>query len=159
MKIALGSDHRGAEAVSALAVYLKEAGHEPVILGLCTGQPCDYPDNAYLVARAVSAGQADLGILVCGSGIGMSMAANKVPGIRAALACDELAAEMSRRHNDANVLCLSGDRSTIEQARAMVDALLSATFEGGRHARRVSKMAAIERGENPAEVKEGAVKG
>jgi ribose 5-phosphate isomerase B len=89
----------------------------------------------------------------------MSMAANKVPGIRAALACDELAAEMSRRHNDANVLCLSGDRSTIEQARAMVDAFLSATFEGGRHARRVSKMAAIERGENPAEVKEGAVKG
>jgi ribose 5-phosphate isomerase B len=159
MKIALGSDHRGAEAVSELVEHLKGAGHEPVILGLCTGEPCDYPDNAYLVGRAVSGGQADLGILVCGSGIGMSMAANKMPGIRAALAHDEPAAEMSRRHNDANVLCLSGDRLSKAHACAIADAFLSATFEGGRHARRVNKMTAIERGENPAEVNEGAVKG
>lgn len=159
MKIALGSDHRGAEAVGALVEHLKEAGHEPAVFGLCTGEPCDYPDNAYLVARAVVGGAADLGILVCGSGIGMSMAANKVPGIRAALAHDEFTAEMGRRHNDANVLCLSGDLSTIDQARAMTDAFLGATFEGGRHARRVNKMTAIERGENPAEMEERAAKG
>lgn len=159
MKIALGSDHRGVEIVRALTEHLRHAGHETAVLGNSSGQPCDYPDNAYLVARAVVGGAADLGILVCGSGIGMSMAANKVPGIRAALAHDEFTAEMGRRHNDANVLCLAGDLSTIDQARAMIDAFLAATFEGGRHARRVNKMAAIERGENPAEVKEGAAQG
>ena len=159
MKIALGSDHRGVEIVRALTKHLRQAGHGPTVLGDSSGQPCDYPDNAYLVARAVAGGTAELGILVCGSGIGMSVAANKVPGIRAALACDALAAEMGRRHNDANVLCLSGDRLSEPQACAILDAFLSATFEGGRHARRVNKMTAIERGENPAEVKEGAVKG
>jgi ribose 5-phosphate isomerase B len=159
MKIALASDHRGVEIVRGLVDHLRQAGHETAVLGDSSGRPCDYPDGAYLVARAVAGGAAELGILVCGSGIGMSMAANKAPGIRAALACDELAAEMSRRHNDANVLCLSGDRATLEGARAMVDAFLGATFEGGRHARRVNKMTAIERGENPAELKEGAAKG
>ena len=159
MKIALASDHRGVEIVRGLVDHLRQAGHEPAVLGDSSGQPCDYPDQAYLVARAVAGGTADFGILVCGSGIGMSMAANKVPGIRAALAHDEFTAEMGRRHNDANVLCLSGDLSTIQQARAMTDAFLGATFEGGRHARRVSKLTAIERGENPADVKEGAVGG
>ncbi|MDY7108167.1 MAG: ribose 5-phosphate isomerase B [Planctomycetota bacterium] len=159
MKIALGSDHRGVDMVRSLVEHLRQAGHEPTVLGDSSGEPCDYPDIAHLVARAVVDGEAAFGILVCGSGIGMSMAANKVPGVRAALAHDEFTAEMGRRHNDANVLCMSGDLSTIEQARAMTDAFLGATFEGGRHARRVNKLAAIERGEDPAEVKEAAGKG
>jgi ribose 5-phosphate isomerase B len=159
VKIALGSDHRGVDMIHSLVEHLRLAGHEPVVLGESPGRPCDYPDIAYLVARAVVDGEAQFGILVCGSGIGMSMAANKVPGTRAALAHDEFTAEMSRRHNNANILCLSGDLSTNEQARAMADAFLGATFEGGRHARRVNKLTAIERGENPAEVEEGAAKG
>jgi ribose 5-phosphate isomerase B len=159
VKIALGSDHRGTDMIRSLAEHLRHAGHEPTVLGDSSGQPCDYPDIAYLVARAVVDGEAEFGILACGSGIGMSMAANKVPGVRAALAHDEFTAEVSRRHNNANILCISGDLSTVDQARAMTDAFLRATFEGGRHARRVNKLTIIERGENPAEVQEGVVNG
>ena len=152
MKIALGCDHRGAEAVTALSEHLQASGHEPALLGQNEAGPCDYPDSAYLVATAVRTGQADCGILVCGSGVGMSMSANKVPGIRAALAYDEFVAEISRRHNDANVLCMSGDLCTVDQICAITDAFLSGAFEGGRHERRVKKMSAIERGEDPSSV-------
>jgi ribose 5-phosphate isomerase B len=156
MRIALGSDHRGAEAVQALVDRLRGAGHEPIICGVCTDQPCDYPDNAYLVAKAVSSGEADFGILVCGTGIGMSIAANKFHGVRAAVVYDEFAAEISRRHNDANVLCMSGDLNTTAQHLAMAEAFIAAEFEGGRHARRVNKIIAIEKGEDPSTVTETA---
>ncbi len=151
MKIALGSDHRGTEASRALARHLEAQGHEVLVLGECSDDPCDYPDNAYLVASAVSRGDAERGILVCGTGIGMSIAANKVPGIRAALVHDELTAEVSRRHNDANVLCLAGDTLSSDRIPMIAERWLEAPFDGGRHERRVKKIAAIERGENPAE--------
>ena len=150
MKIVLGSDHRGAEAARALAEHLRLKGHEILMLGTYTGEPCDYPDNAYLVGKAVAGGEAEFGILICGSGVGMSMAGNKVPGVRAALAYDEFVAEMSRRHNNANVLCMSGDLCSIDHILTIADAFLAAEFEGGRHERRVNKLAAIERGEDPA---------
>jgi len=154
MRIALGSDHRGAEAIRALVEHLRGRGHEALVLGPCTPDrevaSCDYPDAAYAVAHAVADGDVERGILVCGSGIGVSIAANKVDGVRAALAFDVEAAEMTRRHNDANVLCISGDRATTDEVIAMADAFLAAPFEGGRHGRRVAKIAAIERGEDPA---------
>jgi ribose 5-phosphate isomerase B len=149
MKIALGSDHRGADAVRSLVEHLRDAGHDVMMLGPTTNESSDYPDGAFLVARAVSEGDAERGILVCGSGIGVSMAANKVPGVRAALVFDETAAKGTRQHNDANVLCLSGDRTERSAMPAIVDAFLATEFEGGRHARRVDKLGAIERGEDP----------
>ena len=152
MKIALGSDHRGAKAVRVLQEHLPRAGHEVIVLGPTVGDSWDYPDVAWLVGRAVAGGDAELGILICGSGIGASIAANKVEGIRAALAQDETAAEMSRGHNDANVLCLAGDRLSDEQVCAIADRFLAGSFEGGRHERRVRKITAIERGGDPASV-------
>ena len=149
MKIALASDHRGVDAVEALVEFLRAEGHETVVLGECGGASCDYPDQAYRVASAVRGGDARFGILVCGSGIGMSMSANKVRGVRAALVSEPAAAIASREHNDANVLCLSGDRSSRDDLHAIALAFLGARFEGGRHERRVKKMAAIERGEDP----------
>lgn len=149
LNIAIGADHRGDAAMKALAPQLRAAGHEITILGDCQGQACDYPDQAYLVARAVSQGQADRGILICGSGIGVSIAANKVPGIRAALVLDDLASAMSRSHNDSNVLCLSADTTPPKEILQIVDTWLKTEFEGGRHERRVNKIAAIERGEDP----------
>lgn len=149
MKIALGSDHRGVETTRALLAYLPGQGHEVVALGKLDGEPCDYPDISWLVARAVASGEADRGVLVCGTGIGACIAANKVHGIRAALVHDDVTAELSRRHNDANVLCLAGDSLPSEEAFRIVDRWLAAPFDGGRHERRVNKIAAIERGENP----------
>lgn len=151
-KIALGSDHRGAEAVKFLRPRLESEGHEITVFGECSGKSCDYPDQAYTVAKAVSDGAADMGILICGTGIGMSIAANKVRGVRAALVSDELTAEMSRAHNDANVLCVSGDLIGQRLIERIVEIWLRTPFEGGRHARRVAKIMAIERGENPSEV-------
>lgn len=151
MKIALGTDHHGIEIGQVLVQHLRAEGHEVARLGECGCEPCDYPDNAFLVARAVADGEAQRGILICATAIGMSIAANKVPGIRAALVHDEAAAEISRRHNDANVLCLSGDTTPLQQVPKIVDAWLDTPFDGGRHERRVRKIMAIERGENPAE--------
>ena len=150
MRIALASDHRGVEAVQALQDRLTEVGHDARILGQCDGSSCDYPDQAYLVGRAVGNGEADRGILICGSGIGMTIAANKMPGVRAALVHGEHDAEMSRRHNNANVLCLSGDGDAEQAFPRIVDIWLNTDFEGGRHARRVEKIMAIERGEDPS---------
>jgi RpiB/LacA/LacB family sugar-phosphate isomerase len=155
MRIALGMDHRGVRAGRVLLEHLPRAGHEVVALGPTEGDSWDYPDVAWLVGRAVADGEAERGILICGTGIGASIAANKVPGVRAALAHDEAAAEMSRRHNDANVLCLAGDELSDEQICAVTDRWLAGAFEGGRHERRVRKIAAIERGENPAEAVAG----
>ncbi len=152
MKIALGMDHRGLDVGRLLTAQLPGEGHEVQVLGQCDGESWDYPDVTWAVARAVADGEADRGILVCGTGIGASMAANKVAGVRAALVADVTTAELSRRHNNANVLCLAGDALTDDQLLLrIVAAWLAAPFDGGRHARRVDKIAAIERGENPVE--------
>lgn len=140
MKIALGSDHRGYSAKEKIKALLISKGMEVLDLGTDSTASCDYSDVAYPTCEAVVHKDAELGILFCGTGIGMSIAANKVPGIRAAVCHDELTAEMSRRHNDANVLCLPADLIGEELNRRIVDVWLSANFEGGRHARRVSKI-------------------
>ena len=144
MKIAVGCDHRGYQAKVRLKALLDDLGHRVVDCGADSDRACDYPDYAVPPCRMVVQREADRAILLCGSGIGMTMAANKVPGIRAALCHDELTAEMSRRHNDANVLCLPADLLGDELIRRIVEAWLKAPFDGGRHARRVQKIMAIE---------------
>ncbi len=151
MKIALGADHRGVEAVGSLDAHLQTTGHETTVLGDCNGESQDYPDSAYLVGRAVADGTVQRGILVCSNGIGVTIAANKITGIRAALVYDQVNAERSRRHNDANVLCLGGEITSHDELARIVDIWLTTPFEGGRHQRRVNKILAIERGEDPAE--------
>ncbi len=155
MKIALGADHRGVEAKAHLSQMLTRLGHEVVSYIECNGRSCDYPDVAYPVAKAVVEGQAQRGILICGTGIGMSIAANKVDGVRAALCHDEIGAEVSRRHNDANVLCLSGDMLGLRIMDRIVQTWLRTEFDGGRHARRLQKVTAIERGLDPTSVDQG----
>jgi len=152
MNIAIGADHRGADIGLGLARVLGDQGHNVVVLHCNEGAPCDYPDAAYTVGKAVESGAAERGILLCGSGIGMSIAANKIHGVRAALVGNTISAEMSRRHNDANVLCLSADTLGEKAIGQIVEAWLGAEFEGGRHARRIRKIEAIERGEDPREV-------
>lgn len=152
MKLALGADHRGVNACKQLADRLRSQGHEVELCGNLSGEMCDYPESAYVVAARVSQKGADMGILICGSGIGMCIAANKVKGVRAALVHDELTAEMSRGHNDANVLCLSADLLGQRLIEKIAELWLGTPFQGGRHDRRVRKIAAIEKGEDPAKV-------
>lgn len=152
MKIAIGSDHRGFDIKQQIKAIATELGHECVDVGTSDNNPVDYPDLAYLAATAVSNKQADRAILSCATGIGMSMAANKVNGIRAALCHDELSAQISRDHNDANVLCLSADQIGVVLLRKMVEVWLSTEFSGGRHERRVRKIEAIEEGKDPREL-------
>jgi ribose 5-phosphate isomerase B len=144
MKIAIGSDHRGYEVKRRIASLLEQLRHEVFDVGTSTRESVDYPDFAFLVAEAVSVGRVERGILICGTGIGMCIAANKVPGVRAAPCHDSITAEMSRRHNDANVLCLSADLLGAELIDRMVHIWLRTEFEGGRHARRVEKIRRIE---------------
>jgi len=144
VKIAIGSDHRGFACKRELVAALRAAGHELRDCGAQGEEPSDYPDPAFVVGEAVGRGACDRGILICGSGIGVSIAANKVRGVRAALCDDVAGASASRRHNDANVLCLSGDRTPPPRAVEIALAWLAAAFEGGRHARRVAKIAAYE---------------
>ncbi len=151
MKIAIGSDHRGRHTAQHIAELLEQRGFEVSLLGVCGAQSCDYPESAYQVGMAISRGEADRGILICGTGIGMSIAANKIHGIRAAVVHDELTAQLSRTHNDANVLCLSADLLGERLIDNIVDIWLKSEFEGGRHARRVAKMAMIELGKDPAQ--------
>lgn len=153
-KLAIGADHRGVEAVEHVAGRLKQAGYEIMHVSCPTGESCDYPDNAWRVGKAVADGAADLGLLLCGSGIGMCIAANKIKGVRAALVHDELTAEMSRSHNNANVLCLPADLLGHRLIDKIVDRWLDTPFEGGRHARRVRKIMAIEAGQDPATIKD-----
>ena len=152
MKVALGSDHRGFEAKQQIKAIVAQMGHECQDFGTDGTHPVDYPDLAYVVATAVSEKQADRAILICATGLGMSIAANKVRGIRAALCHDELSAHISRDHNDTNVLCLSGDQVGEVLLRKIVEAWLSTEFSGGRHQRRVGKIAAIEEGRDPREL-------
>lgn len=145
MKIAIGSDHRGFEAKKRIVLLLEQLGHEALDLGTHGPESVDYPDFAIQVAKAVGEKRVDRGILICGTGIGMCIAANKVHGVRAAPCHDSITAEMSRRHNDANILCLSGDLLGEELIDRMVRIWLQTDFEGGRHARRVEKIEHFER--------------
>lgn len=144
MRVALGCDHRGLRLKRAVMDVLKSSGHEFRDFGCHTEEPVDYPDIAEQVATEVAAGNFDHGILICATGIGMSIAANKVRGIRAALCCNVFSAERARRHNDANVLCLGAETTEPELACEIVRTYLSANFDGGRHLRRVEKIRHIE---------------
>jgi ribose 5-phosphate isomerase B len=154
MKIALSADHRGAAAVRLLYDKLVREGHEVRILGDCSGTPCDYPERAWEVGRAVAEGRAERGILLCGTGIGMSIAANKIKGVRAAVVHDELTAQLSRSHNDANVLCMSADLLGQRLIEQITSVWLATPFEGGRHARRLRKIQAMEEGREPSDVRD-----
>lgn len=145
MKIAIASDHRGYAVKQRVAGLLQKLGHDVRDLGVASGDASvDYPDYAFEVSRSVGEGAVDRGILVCGSGIGMCIAANKVHGVRAACCHDLITAEMSRRHNDANVLCLSADMLGEELIDRMVRLWLTTEFEAGRHQRRVEKITKFE---------------
>ncbi|MBN1862963.1 MAG: ribose 5-phosphate isomerase B [Dehalococcoidales bacterium] len=143
MRIAIGCDHRGLDTKQLIMELLRAAGHEVSDLGAYTTESADYPDIAREVATAVARGDFERGILICNTGIGMSMAANKVKGIRAALCCNTFMASRARQHNDANVLCLSTELGP-ELTGDIVKAYLNADFEGGRHQRRVDKIMALE---------------
>jgi len=140
MRIAIGSDHAGFQAKERLRDTLHQAGHEILDKGTSGTESCDYPDFAVLVAGAVADKTADRGILICGTGIGMAMTANKIDGIRAAVCTDEFTAEMSRKHNDANVLCLGTRVVACEKIPLLAEIFLRTSFEGGRHERRVRKI-------------------
>jgi ribose 5-phosphate isomerase B len=144
MKVAIGNDHRGSAVKRRVIELLQRLGHEVIDCGSATDESVDYPDYALAVAQVVSNRDAERGILICGTGIGMSIAANKVRGVRAAACHDDLTAELSRRHNDANVLCFSADLLGERLIDRMVDIWLKTDFEGGRHARRVDKIRQIE---------------
>jgi ribose 5-phosphate isomerase B len=144
MRIAIGSDHRGYEIKRRVHRLLEQLGHTVTDVGTHSKDSVDYPDFAFEVALAVSGGEVERGILICGTGIGMSIAANKIPGVRAAPCHDSITAEMSRRHNDANVLCLSGDLLGESLIERMIKIWLSTDFEAGRHARRLEKISRFE---------------
>jgi ribose 5-phosphate isomerase B len=144
-KVIAGSDHAGLALRAEAVKVAREAGLEVEDLGPFSGESVDYPDYARQVADAVAAGRARLGILVCGTGIGMSIAANKVRGVRAAHCASEFEARMARAHNDANVLCIGERVVGLGLGGAIVRAFLETPFEGGRHARRVQKMSDMER--------------
>ncbi len=153
MTIHIGNDHRGFELKLRIREHLTARGVEVVDHGCDRSVSCDYPDHALAVGHAVAASPGDLGVVICSNGIGVSMAANKVPGVRAALCVTPAMARQSRRHNDANVLALGAENVSAEENLKILDAWLEAAFEGGRHQRRVAKMMRAESGggaEGPA---------
>ncbi len=150
MRVSIGSDHRGVGVKSKLVSALDELGHEVQDFGTECDQSVDYPDFAVQVCRSVQQGDADRGILICGTGIGMAIAANKHRGIRAANCFDEVMAELCRRHNDVNVLCLPGDLIGDRPIRDLIKIWLSTEFEGGRHLKRLEKITEIEQHEAAA---------
>ncbi len=147
MRIAIAADHAGFVLKQALRDRLAAEGHQVNDCGTQNTDSTDYPDYAVLVAHEVADGRADRGVLVCSTGVGMSIAANKVEGIRAALVTNEEAARLTRRHNDANIIALAALTTSTEAAVPMVTAFLNTEFEGGRHARRVAKIARLEQQE------------
>jgi len=144
MKIVVGADHRGFSIRTRIIDLLRRLGHEVEDIGTSSDEAVDYPDIAAQAARKVSHGEADRAILICGTGLGMCITANKFPGVRAAPCHDELSADVSRRHNDANILCLSADLLSEPVVDRMIEIWLSAAFEGGRHARRLAKICDLE---------------
>jgi ribose 5-phosphate isomerase B len=144
MRIAVGSDHRGFVIKQKIIELLRRLEQEVIDAGPANQESVDYPDVASVVAQKVSKKEVDRGILICGTGIGMSIAANKFTGVRAAPCHDDLTAEMSRRHNDLNVLCLSADMLGERLIDRMVEIWIKTEFEGGRHARRIEKIGELE---------------
>ena len=145
MRIAVGSDHAGFRLKTALVEVLREWGHEVQDLGCFSEARADYTDFAIPVAQRVADGQADRGLIVCGTGVGSCIAANKVAGVRAAVLSEPTSARLTRAHNDANVLCLGERVVGVEVARECLRAFVDTPFEGGRHAERLAKIAALER--------------
>ncbi len=144
-KVAIASDHAGIQERQAVVAHLEAGGHEVTDFGCAPGESVDYPDYADKVGRAVAGGEVERGILICGTGIGISMAANKIHGIRAGLVHDDFTTEMSRRHNDANVLCMGARVGhTIEALCRFADIFLATPFDEGRHTGRVAKIMALE---------------
>jgi ribose 5-phosphate isomerase B len=150
MNVGVGCDHRGFAIKQRVVDLLRRIGHTVHDFGTSSDEAVDYPDIAVLVAQAVAAGTVERGILICGTGIGMSIAANKIRGVRAAPCHDDITAELSRRHNDANIMCLSADLLGERLIDRMIEIWLNTAFEGGRHARRVDKIKQIENGASPA---------
>jgi ribose 5-phosphate isomerase B len=146
MRIALGCDHRGFKLKQAVMEFLQQSGYSYHDFGCYGTESVDYPDFAQKVGNAVASGEFDRGILICDTGIGMCIAANKIKGIRAALCHDTFAAERARLHNDANILCLRGENIEVNEAREIVKTYLSTTFEGGRHIPRLNKIKVLETG-------------
>ncbi|MEC7445221.1 MAG: ribose 5-phosphate isomerase B [Planctomycetota bacterium] len=144
MRISIGNDHRGVQFKLKLADLLKRLGHEVVDAGTNESSAIDYPDVAAIVAKQVAGQDSDRGILICGTGIGMAIAANKVPGIRATTCHDEVTAEICRRHNNVNVLCLSADLVGEQLIQRLVEVWLNTDFDGGRHERRIKKIETLE---------------
>ena len=140
MRIAVGSDHAGFSLKEFIKSHLAEGGYDVVDLGTDSDQSVDYTDFARLVATSVADGEVDRGVLVCGTGIGMAMAANRFKDVRAAVVRDENDAHLSRAHNNANIVCLGARVTKPESAAELIDAFLSAEYEGGRHERRINKM-------------------
>ena len=145
MKIAVACDHGGLNLKNEVINYLKEHGYEYVNFGTDTDDSCDYPDLALPAAEAVASGKCEKGIIICSTGIGVSMVANKVPGVRCAHCHDSCCAEFTRRHNDANVLAMGEKVVGVGYALKIVETFLTTEFEGGRHQRRVDKITAIEK--------------
>jgi ribose 5-phosphate isomerase B len=145
MRVSIGSDHAGFELKEKLEAHLRAMGHEVSDVGTHNDDSVDYPDLAAAVGTAVAKGEAERGVLVCGSGVGVAIAANKVDGVRAANVYDPEMAKMSRLHNDANVVTMGGRYLPEEVAREIVDTFLDTAFEGGRHQRRIDKITALER--------------
>ena len=144
-RIVLGADHAGFRLKEAIKKYLESSGHAVDDVGTMSEESVDYPDFAAGAAHRVADGQDDLGIVVCGTGIGMTIAANKVAGIRAALVCDPATAHLAREHNNANMLALAGRTLNDEQALQIVREFLNTPFAGGRHQRRIEKIAQLDR--------------
>lgn len=157
--VAVGADHAGFALKEDLKAYLKEQGYEILDLGTDSLESVDYPDFAAAVAGAVASGEVPWGLLVCGTGIGMAITANKVPGVRAACCADPFSARMARAHNDANVLTMGGRVVGPGLAREIVKAWLESRFEGGRHARRTAKIQALEEGVRAGTERKGSAPG
>lgn len=154
MRLALGADHRGAELAERVCESLRRDGHDVELFAPPKGEMCDYPEVAWKVSRRVVDGQAEMGVLICGTGVGMCIAANKIKGVRAASVHDEITAEISRSHNDANVICVSADLLGPTLVEKIVNLCIRTQFADGRHARRLRKILAMEAGQDPATVED-----
>ena len=144
MKIAIGNDHAAVEMKKEIKAYLESKGHEVINFGTDTTASCNYPEYGKAVGMAVASGEADCGVLICGTGVGISLAANKVKGIRAAVCSEPVTARLTKLHNNANIICFGERIVGMETAKAIVDAWLDTEFEGGRHQTRVDMIMAIE---------------
>ncbi len=152
MRVAVGCDHRGIEVKNWVIEKLEQSGFAVVDCGAYSNESCDYPDIAEKVGTLVGVARVNWGVLICGTGIGMSIAANKLPGVRAALCCNPQFAALARNHNDANILCLAANDAQRPEVDAIVESFFQANFEDGRHAHRVAKIRNLEQQDNAAVV-------